>query len=428
MPTEINEFEKVLISLRKAFADYNSASQSIKKKTTPDFNAFSIIDCLEIQLSRMIGALLDPNGSHAQGDLFLKLFVDMFLPKRLIPGGISKINLKLEQSDEVAGRLDILVDFDGKFGIGFENKPFAEDLNEQISSYCDYISSRYGEQNHIFVYLSGDGSMPDEASLPRLRREEMGERFVNVPYKQLREWCLKCAAAAKQSGADRLAVVIEEFAEYISREFMGINTKKNELMGKAIENNILEAYEMNLLWQENHKVYDECWREKINELFNIELPKLIFERLKEMNVFNENWDWQNGSFDIRINNFEGFKFFKKNWKHFKIGILSYRCKRENGKCGFFPVIISKEKINRENYHEKYSREMGCKIYKEQYSIIPTQWYSDFPDQKYDSWGYEQWSEIKKGGATVEYIAGFLAKLIKACKSDIDAEEAALKEK
>lgn len=72
--------------------------------------------------------------------------------------------------------------------------------------------------------------------------------------------------------------------------------------------------------------------------------------------------------------------------------------------------------------------MGCKIYKEQYSIIPTQWYSDFPDQKYDSWGYEQWSEIKKGGATVEYIAGFLAKLIKACKSDIDAEEAALKEK
>jgi len=54
--------------------------------------------------------------------------------------------------------------------------------------------------------------------------------------------------------------------------------------------------------------------------------------------------------------------------------------------------------------------------------LAAQWFSDSPDPKYIIWGYEQWAGIKEGGDTVNYIADFLAKLIKVCEKDIDEEE------
>ena len=56
---------------------------------------------------------------------------------------------------------------------------------------------------------------------------------------------------------------------------------------------------------------------------------------------------------------------------------------------------------------------------------PIQWYSHFPDENYHIWHYEQWSEIKPEGKTVEYVGDFLGKLIQACESDIDEIESTL---
>jgi len=72
---EKNDFENIL----SLFRDYKDRTLEKYKQITPDFNAFSTIDPLELQLSRLIGELLNPDGAHGQGSLFLNLFIKQFL-------------------------------------------------------------------------------------------------------------------------------------------------------------------------------------------------------------------------------------------------------------------------------------------------------------------------------------------------------------
>ncbi|NLH77854.1 MAG: hypothetical protein GX465_12530 [Acidobacteria bacterium] len=397
------------------------------RQITPDFNAFCVLYALELPLSRMIGELLKPNGSHAQGRLFLDLFLERFLREKNLARKGKNVIVELEYSIPNGGRIDILIDIDKKYCITIENKPYATDLEEQIHRYHGFMSRNYDEHNLFILYLSRDGSLPSEDSLPKEEREDLGDRFRVIKYSEIRDWCNSCALEASKAGAARLCTMIEEFSEFISREFCGVNTLKNKILGGAIEKNILEAFEMSQLWQKNKDQLETHWRETVNSLFNEELPRLVFERLKKDGVIANDWEWIKGRFDITTLHIEGVRFKKKAWRHFEIGLLSDRFKYEKGIRGFFPAIISKKKIRKEGYLANYYKQTGTVPLKNPFLQKPqTQWYADFPDECFMAWGYEQWKGIRPEGATVTYVADFLKKLIRACVDDIDQEEERLK--
>ena len=422
------DFENALVSLRKAFRDYSNGLLDKNKQITPDFNAFCVFYALELPLSRIIGELLNPKGTHAQGKSFLDLFIDMFLNNRLFLINIPNIDLKLEHPITNKGRIDILLNFNCKFGIAIENKPFAKDLESQIKSYCEYMSNQYGEKAYCMLYFSRDGSPPSEKSISNNEKERLGNQFVVISYRQIREWLNKCAAFARKTNANRLAILIEELSEYISRELIGENTLKNKMLGETIVKYILEAFEINSLWQNNQTEFETCWRKKINDLFNEKLPALVFEILKKDGVIDEEWEWIKGNFDINTLHLEGFGFKKKNWKHFKIAVISDRLKKEKGKRGIFPAIISREKIQKKGYIKEYSEKTGCEPNLNPFlKVPPTQWLAEFPVTDFRTWGYEQWAGIKQDGTTVIYIADFLKNLIRACEADIDTEEKRLQD-
>jgi hypothetical protein len=349
------------------------------------------------------------------------LFIQQFLGNAKIPKA-KNIGLTLEHPIP-GGRIDIFLDFNESFGIAIENKPFAVDQQTQIKRYSEYMSGRRGTKNYLVLYFSPDGSLPSEDSLPKQYREQLGEQFISISYKKIADWCNKCAAEAKKYNAERLSTLIEEFAEYINRRFVGVNTLKNKMMGEALEENILEAFEMNLLWQKNHEAYEAKWRGKINNLFNEKLPELVFESLKRDATIDNNWELIKGKFDINKEHLEGFKLKKINWKHFEIGLISDRIKREKGKRSFFLGILSEEKIQRENYAQTYYRETGCETFENPtLKQPPTIWYAVFPDDEYKIWGYEQWAGIKPGGKTVSQVVDLFSRVIKACVMDIDKEE------
>ena len=218
--------------------------------------------------------------------------------------------------------------------------------------YYEFMSRKYDEDKLLILYLSPDGSLPSESSLPREERENLGDRFRVVKYSEIRDWCNCCALEARRAGANRLCAMIEEFSEFISRKFYGVNTLKNKLLGGAIEKNILEAFEMSQLWQKNKEEFEAHWQETVNRLFNEELPRLVFERLKKDEVIDDDWEWIRGRFDITTLHIEGFRLKKKTWKHFEIGVLSDRFRYEKGIRGFFPAIISKKEIREEGYLAK----------------------------------------------------------------------------
>lgn len=431
--------KQIFSELRSDLNKYNSGLIERKKQITPDFNAFEVLFALELPLSRMIGEFLNPDGSHSQGRLFLDLFIDMFLKRNLsnihinfLLNQVSHIKLSLEhpastisEKSKGIGRIDIMIEFDDKFAIAIENKPYSTDGEGQIESYCKYLyDSHYG--NHfLMLYISRDGSNPSQKSLPKDKREELGNQFIVISYPQIRHWLLECAKITQKSKAARLTIIINEFAEFINRNFCGTNFLKDNMIGETIKKNILEAYEINSLFMDNKTEFESIWRKTVNNLMNIELPKLVIERLKEQRIIDDNWEYIEGKFDIKLKHLEGFKIKKKNWKHFGIGISSTAHSITNHKRIIFPLIIANKSIEQASTKliNKYNEATDCDPTSNWWGATgKVFWSCNFTNKDFYYWDYEKWSEIKPDGKTVIYIADFLSKLIKACEEDIDIFE------
>lgn len=69
----INDVSQKINALETAQALYS-------RQLSPDFSTFDYINTDELGLSRILAALLDPQGSHAQQESFLRLFVEYCLP------------------------------------------------------------------------------------------------------------------------------------------------------------------------------------------------------------------------------------------------------------------------------------------------------------------------------------------------------------
>lgn len=417
----MKNFEDIFKELQAEFKRYNDGLIENKKQLTPDFNAFEILQPKELSLSGIVGEFLNPKGTHEHGQIFLNLFIDRFLNSKTKLKNSKQINLNLEHSFN-NGQIDILIDFDKKYGIAIENKPFASDQDKQIVRYTNYLSSVYGNTNFTMIYLSSDGSEPSENSLPLIEKEKLGTQFIVISYSQIRKWFLDCAEITKHSKSERLTAMILEFAEFINKIFNKTNSLKDNMIGKTIENNILDAYELNLLWNKNKEDYESIWTKKINQLVNQDLPRLILKKLKNNNILNDDWEIVNGKFDISKNSLtDVFGFKKKNWKHFSIGISSTAHRTPNGTQNFFPIIKSDIKITSatKEQTEKYNIATKCDPDNWTGGSGKVFWSANFGDKNFYNWNYNQWSEIKQDGKTVDYVADFLGDLIKTCEFDID---------
>lgn len=395
-----------------------------RKELTPNFNLIELLSPKELQLSKIIAEFLNPDGTHEQGSLFLDIFLDQFFTKRKFP--TKNISVKTEHAKNVNGQIDIFIDFNNEFGIAIENKPFAEDQDEQIIRYVEYLENNYSDQ-YLMIYLSESGQVPSEKSLPQKDRERIGSKFSIISYQYLRNWLISCADKTKDRKAERLTVLILELAEYINLEFIKTNQLYKNMLGKALEDNILEAFEIKELWQADKDAFNKIWSETVNDLFNKVLPKLIFNELIERKTIDDDWIYVEGSFKINKKSAKGFHIKKKGWKHFSYGVLRNEITNiPNGTCCFFPAICSKQKIENysfnTNFQIDYCKQTNTKYYEEQWAKPPTIWWSDFPDKEFQNWNYQQWSEIKENGKTVLYVADFLEKLIKVSEIDIDKNE------
>ena len=263
-----------------------------------------------------------------------------------------------------------------------------------------------------------------EESISINERKALGNRFRIVSYSDVAAWIDECASKLTNNGSRRIAFILEEISDYIQRAFMKRNPIKERLMGNFIEENILDAFEIQKMWTKHKKDYETAWQDRINLLINIELPQLVFSKLIKMGAISvDEWEFVQGKFDIRKEHLEGPKIRKVKWNSSSIGVISDRFRVEKGTRNFFPAVISSKKIDRPGYIEEYCKATGSPIALNPFlKMPPTVWYANFPDPEYQNWGYKQWKEIHSGGETVQYVAEYLGKLISACEKDIDEIE------
>ena len=100
------------------------------------FNVLDYVKTDELGLSRILADLLDPDGPHGQGTLFLERFVDGLEDLRDWPDlRDRRISVDVEHVIRANRRIDIYIEIgDAKAThcLAIENKPYAEDQKNQI--------------------------------------------------------------------------------------------------------------------------------------------------------------------------------------------------------------------------------------------------------------------------------------------------------
>lgn len=202
----------------------DQARLAYRDRLAPDFNVFDFIGSDELSLSRALAWLLNPRGSHGQGDRFLRSYLALCDLPWSTDAACEKAFVRVEaQTDRILAdrrRIDILITTPS-WAVAIENKPFAADQRAQVADYFSHLAT-LAPQAHALVYLTGDGRDPTEGSLPNHQRELRKARgeLVNQAWKVLPQWLETCRTLCRN---DRVGWMIGDFKALIERTFMGVS-------------------------------------------------------------------------------------------------------------------------------------------------------------------------------------------------------------
>lgn len=224
--TLINEVSQKIHALETAQALYS-------RQLSPNFNTFDYINTDELGLSRILATLLDPKGSHAQQETFLKLFVEHCLPDMYTPterqvflNNLEKTEVFLEEVTRKSGtqrRMDIYLKCqldNDSYGICIENKPYAADQYNQLIDYYKELEER-GHTNRHIVYLNEYNDAPSEYSVDAktLASWRQDHQYSHLRFSELIDWLKACQVECQNHSVSEF---IAQLIKFIQKQFMGI--------------------------------------------------------------------------------------------------------------------------------------------------------------------------------------------------------------
>jgi len=172
----MQEIERLLKDVAFKMGTLREARSRFSAQLAPDFRIFDYLRSDEMGLSKCIASLLDPNGTHGQGRVFLATFLKKFGSESTWVSTSEDCKVVTEKQANGQRRIDIYLDFIKTGIIGIENKPWAGDQDLQLSDYAAFIKNEAGNRKWLLVYLSNCD--PGENSITtgeRKKLEDSGE-------------------------------------------------------------------------------------------------------------------------------------------------------------------------------------------------------------------------------------------------------------
>ena len=230
-----------------------------KKDLGEDFNIFSItkIERYENNThSAMLAELLNPRGSHHQGDLFLKAFLRMLLTRV----GFNKVEVEAELSKllsnvrvhkelslglrddnkEIGGRVDLVIDTPRR-RIFIENKVDAGDQDKQILRYVNALRKK---EDFVF-YLTKKGTPASASSQGNL---EVGQDYHLLSYdKDILHWLTQ---TLEQCGNTYVAQGIKQYLNLVKKITNRLEPKYMSELKNTIKANLVAAQAVNSAYNE----------------------------------------------------------------------------------------------------------------------------------------------------------------------------------
>lgn len=207
--------------------------QILAKETGKNFNIFEIahINTDEVRLCRVLNELINPNGKHCLGRLYLDLFLKIVL--KINPEKLKSPVVEREKVIERLRRIDICItdnSSEAPICIPIEVKINAGDQEAQL---YDYAKKSHGFGGVKVYYLTKYGDKPSKDSRGNLKDSEIGciswsEDILN--------WLNACICCSETISRAPIREILQQF-KIIVQKFTE-TYKENEVM--EIENLILE--------------------------------------------------------------------------------------------------------------------------------------------------------------------------------------------
>lgn len=248
-----------------------------------NFNIFNVINVTtnEVRLhSKFIAELLNPIGSHGQGDVFLQLFIDKFSIKL----DTASVRVRVEEhigtkTETNGGYLDIYV-FDNR-GANFiiENKIYAPDQDNQLLRYYNFK-----KDNILYLTLFGDA--PSKKSYGSLK---IDEDFKLISYQDdIKDWLILCRKEAVElpllrEGISHYINLIETLTGQSSNDIMNdeirdyISSSSDNLKHAALIEKNMNAVKIKIQWL--------FWKSLEEKLIKQGLTLVERDRLKWQNIY-----------------------------------------------------------------------------------------------------------------------------------------------
>jgi hypothetical protein len=195
-----------------------------------EFSVFQNINLHEVLMSKIFKDLLNPRGKHGQGSLFLDQFLSLLeIENPILTERFSIITEALTSHLDSNRRIDILLNWNNKFGIGIENKPYTIDQENQLSDYSKQLSKEFND-NYVLVFLSN--RLPDKKSIEKDLKESLIEqnKYVHLDFNDIIKWLEE---SQKKVNATKIYHYLEDLINQIKIK-MDINNE-NKYNSKLIE-------------------------------------------------------------------------------------------------------------------------------------------------------------------------------------------------
>lgn len=218
--------EERFAALLSRFREARKLAMEAEQAVASSYNLFSIIKLhfSEVRLHTPILAnLLNPKGTHSQGLLFYKHFIESCVKDKPLPGATDIEPYDLYVKDEKVtkwGNIDILIysrKRGNRFAIIVENKIGARDQYKQLYRYLTYAQQELGltlEQIRV-VYLTLSGKPPDYSGLEPKEKQLLDMVLNRAGYHSQIVGMLENLIKLNSVRADKVKYTIEQYIQIL---------------------------------------------------------------------------------------------------------------------------------------------------------------------------------------------------------------------
>lgn len=402
------------------------------------FNVFDFLDRSELGLSRIVAELLDVNGRHGQGALFLEKLLDKLTDQGspVTQSDIEGSSTEVEFTIKNGRRIDVIVSL-GDSCLAIENKPYTGDQSRQVHDYLVWLKQQY--KKFWLVYLSPASEPPSDGSVTLDELRQYGTKDFKIlayaggelwgdDYDDFRleyslvDWFAECQSSC---GVDRLRWFLREAELFCRHRFGGEVVTDNER--NALMEFVLESDERLRATSVIHQSWPAV-KERVVRLFYDVLWKA--EPKDDEYIDYDLWWYDTGYSDAPRSAGKCYLYMTKDTWRIHDGWTQIRLQNSSpGPNNWFigiysPVALSQEPERRRRY-EELQKHLDA-------NVAPTETPGDYwpwwiwVDNKYRYWNDivpALNEECKERGEITDYFVDKLVAIANAATRRIDKIEA-----